>query len=106
MEYQLYIFNRSDGPFKVPFKEGTSREVMAKVNAIIPVGKKCLIPSDVVDSINMDRLNYHVSKHEIRVVEKKVRIPRMGTETPKPLGKKNRKFEKEESEIVEVKGAK
>lgn len=94
MNYHLYIVNRSDGPFKVPFKENTPYEIMEKVSAVIPMGKKCLIPSSIVEYIDKGRLDYHVAKREIHVIEKKITVPRVGIEPQRKLSESKPKKEK------------
>jgi hypothetical protein len=94
MSYHLYIVNRSDGPFKVPFKEKTPYEIMEKVSAVIPMGKKCLIPSSIVEYIDKGRLDYHVAKREIHVIEKKITVPRVGIEPQRKLSESKPKKEK------------
>ena len=86
MSYHLYIANRSDGPFKIPFKENTPYEIMEKVSSVIQMGKKCLIPSSIVEYIDKGRLDYHVAKREIHVIEKKITMPRVGIEPQRKLG--------------------
>lgn len=75
---QLYIKNVTGGIFKIPFKLNTPYEVQARINGTIPNGKGTLIPVDVVAYIDMERLNQHKMRREIKVVEKKVRVPRLG----------------------------
>lgn len=104
MAYHLYIINKSDGPFKVPFKEGTPYDVQVKVNGVVQVSGRILIPSDVVEYIDRSRLDYHTMKREIRVIEKKVSVPRVGTEpkrgsvSKKKKRKASIKIEKKEAE--------
>lgn len=106
MEYHLYIVNRSDGPFKVPFVAGTPHEIQEKVNSIIQMGHKLLIPSNVVEYIDKSRLDYHISKREIRVVEKRVNVPRVGVEpSRKPLPVEKGMKRKDASNISEKKEA-
>jgi len=53
-KFQLYIHNNGTGPFKIPFKKGTPKELQAKVNGIIKVGKKAIIPSEVSQFVDME----------------------------------------------------
>lgn len=106
---QLYIKNWSGGPFKIPFKLGTPYDAMSKVKGVIASGKSVLIPVDIVPYIDMERIQYHKTKREIKVSEKKVRMPRVGvkpvhTEVVKVQKPKPTKVEKVKIEKVKTKG--
>ena len=101
---QLYIKNWSGGPFKIPFKLDAPYDAVKKVKGVIASGKSALIPVDVVPYIDMERLQYHEIKREIKVSEKKVRMPRVGVkpvhtevvkvQKPKPTHVEKVKIEK------------
>ena len=52
-KFQLYITNNSGNPLKIPFKRGTPRELQAKVDGVIPVGKKAIVPSSISEFVDM-----------------------------------------------------
>lgn len=84
---QLYIKNVSGGVFKIPFKLGTPYDIQATIKCIIPLNGGTLIPVSVVPYIDLERLEYHKVRREIKVTEKKVRLPRLGIK-PKIVSKK------------------
>jgi len=103
-KFQLYLTNTQTGPFKIPFKRGTPKELQALVNGVINVGKKAIIPSNISEFIDMDRIERdkmlgHV-KYKVREVSdipskaklvkkaKKVVKPKEETKTYKKNGKK------------------
>lgn len=55
-KFQLYLTNTQTGPFKIPFKRGTPKELQALVNGVILVGKKAIIPSDISEFVDMERV--------------------------------------------------
>lgn len=84
---QLYIKNVSGGVFKIPFKIGTPYDIQATINGVIPMNGSTIIPVSVVPYIDLDRIEYHKVRREIKVTEKKVRLPRLGIK-PKVVSKR------------------
>ena len=65
-KFQLYLTNTDTGPFKIPFKKGTPKELQAKVNGTIKVGKKAIIPSDVSQFVDLDRIASYASRGQVK----------------------------------------
>jgi hypothetical protein len=64
--FQLYLTNTDTGPYKIPFKKGTPKELQAKVNGVIYVGKKAIIPSDVSEFVDMDRVEKEKQRGHVK----------------------------------------
>ena len=101
-KFQLYIRNNGTGPFKIPFKKGTPKELQAKVDGIILVGKKTIIPSDVTPFVDMEVIaNFaarSIVKYKVREVleipSKTSPIKKKKVEKVKEEIKTEKKFEK------------
>ena len=104
-KFQLYITNTQTSPYKIPFKKGTPRELQAKVDGTLKVGKKAIIPSDVSSHVDMERVKGFV-KYKIREV---LDIPSKAKPIKKKKAKQSVKIKEGGTEIgkkVEEKGGK
>lgn len=55
-KFQLYIHNKSSGPYKVPFKRSASHDEKAKIDGVVKVGKKAIIPSSISHLVDMEQV--------------------------------------------------
>lgn len=104
-KFQLYIQNTDTGPFKIPFKKGTPKELQAKVNGVIMVGKKAIIPSDISEFVNLEIMENFARKGRVKYkVREVLDIPSKA----KPIKKKKKvgrpELEKSKVEKFEKKG--
>jgi translation initiation factor IF-1 len=73
-KFQLYIHNKSDGPYKIPFKQSASYEVKAKIDGTIKMGKKRIVPSDVSEFVDMVKLDADSKRFGIKYRTKEIKI--------------------------------
>ena len=102
MRKQVLILNRKNGPFKVPFKLGTPIEEQRKIHAIIPIGRKITIPSELYEYLDLERLEFADKKRQIKLVI--VDVPEQKIySVPKPKKKKKGPGRPKKSEMDEEK---
>lgn len=97
MRKQVRITNRSDGPFKVPFKKEFLAEIQGRVKSIIPLGKKVIVPSELVEFLDFERLEYLAGKKEIKFLIRELSEQKY----KEPAGKKYKKRENKVKKIDE-----
>jgi len=73
-KFQLYIHNKSDGPYKIPFKRSAPYEVKAVIDGTIPLGKKRIVPSSVSEYVDMEKLAADSKRFGIKYRTKKIKI--------------------------------
>ncbi len=86
MRKQALIANRSDGPYKVPFKKGTPVEIQAVIKAIIPLGKKTIVPPELFEFLDLVRLKQAAKKRDIKLTIRELSEPKVYVE-PKKRGR-------------------
>ncbi|MBT8348697.1 MAG: hypothetical protein HKP62_04530 [Sulfurovum sp.] len=98
---QLYIRNTGTGPFKIPFKKETPKEIQKKVNGTIKVGAKRVIPSTIAEYVDIGILEHadKVSRIKLRMKEVK-EIPSITKikKSKKILKKVENKIDKDEKD--------
>jgi len=103
MRKQTLIANRSDGPYKVPFKKNTPVEIQAVIKAMIPLGKKTIVPPELYEFLDLERLEQAAKKRDIKLTIRDLSEPKVYVEPKKrgrPKKSKEIKVEKVERDIV------
>ena len=86
-KFQLYLYNNSGGPFKIPFKRGTPSELQAMVNGVIPTGKKAIIPSEISEFVDISVLDNFANRSLIKYKIREVSAIPSKVEKPKKVVK-------------------
>jgi len=101
-KFQLYIKNTDTGPYKIPFDKGTPKEVQAKMNGVLKVGKKITISSEIAQYVDMGKLETDSIRHK-RCKYKIREVSEMPSRVAVPSKKKDKvQEEKVEEAPVEV----
>ena len=100
MRKQVQIINRLDGPFKIPFKKENLAEIKGRVKSIIPLGKKTIIPPEVVEFLDFERLEYLAGKKEIKLLIRELSERKYKESTGKKYKKRENKGKKIDESVI------
>jgi hypothetical protein len=99
-KFQVFIRNTDTGPYKVPFVPETPKNVQARMDGVLRMGKKITISSEIAQYLDLDRLQLDSRNGRIKYKTREiVEIPtKVSTKVPKKKVVKNKPLIVDEKE--------